>query len=61
MRKAVEMSPDDWRIWYDLGILSRGDQRRRAFVRAATLNPLQGEITALRTAGYNLPPAPKLQ
>jgi len=55
------MSPDDWRIWYDLGILSRGGQRERAFVRAATLNPLQGEITALRTAGYNLPPAPKLQ
>jgi len=61
LQKAASMSSDDWRIWYHLGILSRGSQRQRAFVRAATLNPLQPEIKALRERGVRLPPAPKLE
>ena len=52
------MSSDDWRIWYDLGILSSGSQRQRAFLRASALNPLQKEIAALRKRGYRLPRAP---
>ena len=56
LREAAETSPDDWRIWYDLGIASTGSQRERAFVRAATLNPLDNDIEALRDRGVRLPP-----
>ena len=56
LREAARMSPDDWRIWYDLGIASAGRQRERAFVKAATLNPMQDDIEALRKQGYRLPP-----
>lgn len=59
LQKAAAMSSDDWRIWYHLGILSRGSQRQRAFVRAAKLNPLQQEIRALRERGVRPSPAPK--
>ena len=58
LAKAARMSSADWRIWYDLGILSSGSQRQRAFLRAAALNPLQKEIAALRKRGYRLPRAP---
>ena len=57
LREAARMSPDDWRIWYDLGIASAGRQRERAFVKAATLNPMEDDIEALRRQGYRLPPA----
>jgi tetratricopeptide (TPR) repeat protein len=56
LREAARMSPDDWRIWYDLGIASAGRQRERAFVKAATLNPMEDDIEALRKQGYRLPP-----
>ena len=52
LRKALRMSPDDWRIWYDLGIASSGRQRQRAFARAAKLNPLEDDIQVLREQGY---------
>jgi hypothetical protein len=56
LREAAKRTPDDWRIWYDLGIASTGSQRERAFVRAATLNPLGNDIEALRDQGVRLPP-----
>ncbi len=59
LAKAAKMSPGDWCTWYGIGILSSGSHRRSAFVRAATLNPLQDEITAMRERGYRLPPVPE--
>jgi len=56
LREAARMSPNDWRIWYHLGIASAGRQRERAFVKAATLNPMGDDIEALRAQGYRLPP-----
>ncbi|MDP1846707.1 MAG: O-antigen ligase family protein [Solirubrobacteraceae bacterium] len=55
LREAARRTPDDWRIWYDLGIASTGSQRARAFVRAATLNPMGNDIEALRDQGVRLP------
>ncbi len=55
LREAARRTPDDWRIWYDLGIASTGRQRERAFVEAATRNPLELEIQALRERGHRLP------
>ena len=54
LREAARTSPDSWRIWYDLGIASRGSQRERAFVKAAALNPKGREIQALRDQGHRL-------
>jgi uncharacterized membrane protein YidH (DUF202 family) len=46
LRTAVRMSPYDWRIWFDLGTVTSGQERRRAF----------GQAAALRKRGYRLPP-----
>lgn len=59
LREAIEMNSADWRIWYDLGIASSGRERRRAFVTAARLNPMEDDIEALREAGYRLPSPPR--
>ncbi|MEA2193576.1 MAG: hypothetical protein QOG42_10 [Solirubrobacteraceae bacterium] len=59
LRTAVRMNPYDWRIWFDLGTVTSGRERRRAFAEAASLNPLQPEISALRERGYRLPPPRK--
>jgi hypothetical protein len=56
LRTAVRMSPYDWRIWFDLGTVTSGRERRAAFGEAASLNPLAPEIAALRERGYRLPP-----
>lgn len=55
---AANMNPRDWRIWYDLAIASSGRQRQSAFVKAATLNPLETDIEVLRKQGVRLPPRP---
>jgi hypothetical protein len=55
LRTAVRMSPYDWRIWFDLGNVTGGRERRRAFGEAAALNPRAPEISALRQRGYRLP------
>lgn len=55
--QATRMSPDDWQSWYDLGLASKGREQRRAFVRAATLNPREADIERLRQQGFRLPPA----
>ena len=56
--EAANMNPGDWRIWYDLGIASSGRQRERAFIRAATLNPMEEDIEVLREQGYLSSPRP---
>ncbi len=58
LRRAVSKSPRDWRVWYDLGIASRGKARLRAYRRAATLNPFGRDIGVLRALGYELPLGP---
>jgi hypothetical protein len=52
---AARSNPHDWQIWYDLGRVETGASRARAFVRAATLNPMQPEIEVLRRQGHRLP------
>lgn len=52
LRKAARKDPSDWSIWYDLAVASRGAERRRAFLRAAELNPLNPNIKVLRELGY---------
>lgn len=53
--EAARMNPNDWRIWYDLGVASSGRERVQAFAEAARLNPLEGDIEVLREQGYELP------
>ena len=57
--EATNKDPGDWRIWYDLGVVSEGAARRTAFQRAADLNPLAYDIEQLRGKGYRLSPAPE--
>jgi O-Antigen ligase/Tetratricopeptide repeat len=38
-RRAVELDPNDWRAWRELGGLSKGEPRRLALAEAARLNP----------------------
>ena len=46
-RRAVELDPHDWRLWYDAGITARGPERSAELARATKLNPLSLEILAL--------------
>jgi O-antigen ligase len=46
-RRARDLDPNDWRLWYDVGITARGEERRVALARAAALNPLAREILGL--------------
>src|SRR5207248_1961201 len=39
MHKAVRAAPRDWSLWYDLGNVSSGAERRHAYARARALNP----------------------
>ena len=55
LRTAVRTNPYDWRIWFDLGTVTSGRERRQAFAEAAALNPLAPEIAALRELGYRFP------
>lgn len=60
LRTAVRMSPCDWRLWFDLGTVASGRERRSALAEAAALNPLAPEIVALRDRGVRLPaPEPR--
>ena len=52
LRRALELAPRDWVLWYDLGNVSRGDARRQAYERAAALNPLGANVGVLRLLGY---------
>jgi O-antigen ligase len=57
--EAVRKDPSDWRIWYDLGTVSRGQERLRAYRRAAQLNPFAEDVRVLRERGYDLPAPPE--
>ena len=43
LRRAVELDPENWLIWYDLALASRGEERARAIDRVKVLNPLSPE------------------
>jgi Flp pilus assembly protein TadD len=44
LRQAIAKDSKDWSLWLDYGLLSRGEERRRALARAVELNPLSPEI-----------------
>lgn len=47
LARAAELAPEEWRPWFDLAIVSKGAERRRAITRARELNPLGPEILEL--------------
>ena len=49
LEQAIRRAPEEWRLWFDLAIVSRGPQRTAAITRARELNPLSDEI---RETGY---------
>jgi O-Antigen ligase/Tetratricopeptide repeat len=48
LRTAIDKDPDDWELWLDLSLASRGRERRQAAARAVRLNPLGRELAGLR-------------
>jgi O-Antigen ligase len=50
LRKALAKDPNDWDIWLDYAAAASGRERRRAFARAAALNPRGDEIHDFREA-----------
>jgi O-antigen ligase len=49
LEQAIRRAPEEWRLWFDLAIVSRGPRRTAAITRARELNPLSDEI---RETGY---------
>ena len=49
LHRALELDPENWRIWYDLAAASRGEARAVALARAKRLNPLSPEVDELLT------------
>lgn len=47
LRRGLAEDPEAWELWLDLGLASEGTERRRAFERAARLNPLSPELEEL--------------
>jgi len=47
--RALELDPENWLIWYDLSLVSRGEERARALERVITLNPLSPEAEEIQT------------
>jgi hypothetical protein len=48
LHRALELDPENWRLWYDLAAASRGEGRARALVRVKLLNPLSPEADEIR-------------
>ncbi len=46
-RRGLELDPDSWELWLDLGLASEGSAQRAAWARAASLNPLSPELREL--------------
>jgi Flp pilus assembly protein TadD len=46
---AIDKSPGDWSIWFDLARSTGGRSQRNALDHAARLNPLSPEIVELRS------------
>ena len=47
LTRAIELDPEQWSVWLDLAVVSRGAERRRALAEAKRLNPLSTEIPEL--------------
>jgi O-antigen ligase len=45
--EALERAPEDWRLWFDLAIVSGAPRERVAITRARELNPLGDEVRDL--------------
>jgi tetratricopeptide (TPR) repeat protein len=48
LRTAIAKDPNDWELWLDLSLASRGRARRVAAARAVRLNPLGPELASSR-------------
>lgn len=46
--EAIEKDPEDWELWLDLALASRGSERLEAAAEAVRLNPLGRELRGLR-------------
>jgi hypothetical protein len=51
LRRALGLDPENWRIWYDLALVSRGEERAHAVARVRLLNPLSPEADEIRADG----------
>jgi O-antigen ligase/polysaccharide polymerase Wzy-like membrane protein len=51
LAESTERDPGDWLKWIDLGDVSRGAEKRRAYAQAARLNPLGRETADHCRAG----------
>ena len=47
LREAISRAPEEWRLWFDLAIVSEEPAERRAITRARELNPLSSEVRDL--------------
>jgi O-antigen ligase/polysaccharide polymerase Wzy-like membrane protein len=45
--RALAKDPEDWSLWFDLALVTRGSERARALRRAERLNPLGSEVQQL--------------
>jgi hypothetical protein len=50
LHTALDKDPDNWAIWFDLALASRGAARRDALQEARRLNPLSPEIALFDAA-----------
>jgi hypothetical protein len=57
LRTAIGKDPNDWELWLDLALASKGPARRDAAAHALRLNPLGRELAGLRELlGVEAPP-----
>jgi len=49
LRRAIELDPKNWQLWFDLSAATHGAASRHALARAAALNPRSPEIAQLRS------------
>src|SRR6266508_931182 len=47
-RRALAKDPQDWSLWFDLALVTRGPEQAQAFAHARRLNPLGSEVETLR-------------
>jgi O-antigen ligase len=47
LKEGIRRAPEEWRLWFDLAIVTRGPQARVSITRARELNPLGEEVLDL--------------
>jgi Flp pilus assembly protein TadD len=47
LAEAIRRAPEEWRLWFDLAIVSEGPKASIAITRARELNPLGDEVLDL--------------